>query len=112
MSVSYIRWGLVGASDIAETRMIPAMRRLGHDVIAVGSGNADWAATYADRNGIPASGPVEVRWTTKPGTATAGADYQDASGTVTFPAGSAEGTRLRAPGVVPLFWLPLPGASR
>ena len=38
-----------------------------------------------------ASGPVEVRWATKPGTATAGADFQDASGTVTFPAGSAEG---------------------
>ena len=59
MSASSIRWGLVGASDIAETRMIPAMRRLGHDVIAVASGSADWAATYADRNGIPASGSVE-----------------------------------------------------
>ena len=59
MSASSIRWGLVGASDIAATRMIPAMRRLGHDVIAVASGNADWAATYADRNGIPASGSVE-----------------------------------------------------
>ena len=54
-----IRWGLVGASDIAETRLIPAMRRLGHDVVAVGSGTADWAATYANRNGIPASGSVE-----------------------------------------------------
>lgn len=39
--------------------MIPAMRRLGHDVVAVGSGAADWAATYADRNGIPVSGSVE-----------------------------------------------------
>jgi len=54
-----IRWALVGASDIAETRMIPAMRRLGHDVIAVASGSAERAATYADRNGIPASGSVE-----------------------------------------------------
>jgi 1,5-anhydro-D-fructose reductase (1,5-anhydro-D-mannitol-forming) len=54
-----IRWGLVGASDISETRMIPAMRRLGHDVVAVASGTADWAATYASRNGIPASGSVE-----------------------------------------------------
>ena len=53
-----IRWGLLGASDIAETRLIPAMRRLGHDVVAVGSGTADWAATYADRNGIPVSGSV------------------------------------------------------
>jgi 1,5-anhydro-D-fructose reductase (1,5-anhydro-D-mannitol-forming) len=54
-----IRWGLVGASDVAETRMIPAMRRLGHDVIAVASGTADWAAAFATRNGIPASGSVE-----------------------------------------------------
>ncbi len=54
-----IRWGLIGASDIAETRMIPAMRRLGHDVVAVGSSTADWAATYANRNGIPVSGSVE-----------------------------------------------------
>ena len=54
-----IRWGLIGASDIAETRLIPAMRRLGHDVVAVGSGTADWAAAYANRNAIPASGSVE-----------------------------------------------------
>jgi 1,5-anhydro-D-fructose reductase (1,5-anhydro-D-mannitol-forming) len=53
-----IRWGLIGASDIAETRMIPAMRRLGHEVVAVASGSAGWAATYADRNGVPASGSV------------------------------------------------------
>ncbi len=59
MSPSSIRWGLVGASDIAETRMIPAMRRLGHDVIAVASASAEWAAAYADRNGITASGSVE-----------------------------------------------------
>ena len=54
-----IRWGIVGASDIAETRMIPAMRRLGHEVVAVGSGSAEWAAAYAHRNGIPVSGSVE-----------------------------------------------------
>ena len=59
MSPSSIRWGLVGASDIAETRMIPAMRRLGHDVIAVASASAEWAAAYADRNGITASASVE-----------------------------------------------------
>jgi 1,5-anhydro-D-fructose reductase (1,5-anhydro-D-mannitol-forming) len=53
-----IRWGLIGASDIAETRMIPAMRRLGHDVVAVASGNAEWAATYANRNDIGISGSV------------------------------------------------------
>ena len=54
-----IRWGLVGASDIAETRLIPAMRRLGHDVVAVASGSPDRAASFADRNGIPASGSVD-----------------------------------------------------
>jgi len=53
-----IRWGLLGASDVAETRMIPAMRRLGHDIVAVASGAPGWAATYANRNGIPASGSV------------------------------------------------------
>lgn len=53
-----LRWGLIGASDIAETRMIPAMRRLGHVVVAVASGNLDWAATYANRNDIKVYGPV------------------------------------------------------
>ena len=53
-----IRWGLLGASDVAETRMIPAMRRLGHEVVAVASASADRAAAYASRNGIPASGSV------------------------------------------------------
>jgi 1,5-anhydro-D-fructose reductase (1,5-anhydro-D-mannitol-forming) len=53
-----IRWGLLGASDIAETRMIPAMRRLGHAVVAVASGSPERAAGYAARNGIPASGSV------------------------------------------------------
>lgn len=58
MSAPGIRWGLIGASDVAATRMIPAMRRLGHEVVGVASGSADWAAAYADRNGIPASGSV------------------------------------------------------
>jgi 1,5-anhydro-D-fructose reductase (1,5-anhydro-D-mannitol-forming) len=54
-----LRWGLIGASDVAATRMIPAMRRLGHEVAAVGDPTPDWAATYAERNGIPFSGTVE-----------------------------------------------------
>ena len=57
--MSDLRWGLIGASDIAATRMIPAMRPLGHDVVAVGGSNPEWTATYAERNGIPASGTVE-----------------------------------------------------
>ncbi len=54
-----LRWGLIGASDVAATRMIPAMRRLGHEVVGVGDPTPDWAATYAERNGIPFSGTVE-----------------------------------------------------
>ncbi|MEI7742894.1 MAG: Gfo/Idh/MocA family oxidoreductase [Chloroflexota bacterium] len=54
-----LRWGLIGASDVAATRMIPAMRRLGHVVSAVGDPTPDWATTYAQRNDIPASGSVE-----------------------------------------------------
>ena len=54
-----LRWGLLGASDIAATRMIPAMRRLGHRIVAVGSQTPAWAETYAERNDIPAFGSVE-----------------------------------------------------
>jgi 1,5-anhydro-D-fructose reductase (1,5-anhydro-D-mannitol-forming) len=55
-----LRWGLIGASDVAATRMIPAMRRLGHEVAAVGDPTPDWAATYAERNGIPFAGSVDA----------------------------------------------------
>lgn len=48
-----LRWGLIGASDIAATRMIPAMRRLGHDVRAVLSSAPERAAAYASANAIP-----------------------------------------------------------
>jgi 1,5-anhydro-D-fructose reductase (1,5-anhydro-D-mannitol-forming) len=48
-----LRWGLIGASDIAATRMIPAMRRLGHDVRAVLSSAPERAAAYATANAIP-----------------------------------------------------------
>ncbi len=53
-----LRWGLIGASDVAATRMIPAMRRTGHVVAAVGDPTPEWAATYAQTHGIPASGSV------------------------------------------------------
>lgn len=51
--MSTLRWGLAGASDIAATRMIPAMRRLGHKVVAVCSSSAERAGAYAARHGIP-----------------------------------------------------------
>lgn len=43
-------WGLIGASDIAATRMIPAMRVSGDTVVGVMSGDPDRATTYAERN--------------------------------------------------------------
>jgi 1,5-anhydro-D-fructose reductase (1,5-anhydro-D-mannitol-forming) len=48
-----LRWGLVGASDIAATRMIPAIRRVGDTISSVVSGDRNHAKTYALRNGIP-----------------------------------------------------------
>lgn len=51
--MSRLRWGLVGASDIAATRMIPAMRRLGHAVTAVHSSSAERASSYAAKHAIP-----------------------------------------------------------
>lgn len=55
MASSVLRWALLGASDIAATRMIPAFRAAGHDVVIVQSGSPEWAADYAGAHGIPAS---------------------------------------------------------
>ncbi len=49
-----IRWGLIGASDIAATRMVPAFNSLeGTSVDAVVSSNPERAREYAARNAIP-----------------------------------------------------------
>jgi 1,5-anhydro-D-fructose reductase (1,5-anhydro-D-mannitol-forming) len=48
-----LRWGLIGASDIAATRIIPAMRRLGHQVTGVWSTTGEHAAEYARQHQIP-----------------------------------------------------------
>ena len=49
-----IRWGLIGASDIAETRMIPAFNGVqDSSVQAVVSSNWERATEYAQRNAIP-----------------------------------------------------------
>ena len=49
-----LRWGLIGASDIAETRMIPAINaQPDSGVHSVVSGNADHAKSYAKKNSIP-----------------------------------------------------------
>jgi 1,5-anhydro-D-fructose reductase (1,5-anhydro-D-mannitol-forming) len=47
-----LRWGLIGASDIAATRMIPAMRRVGHEVVAVMSASDARADAYTGANAI------------------------------------------------------------
>lgn len=47
-----LRWGVVGASDIAETRMIPALNRCGQTVQGVYSSSRTHAEEYAGRNGI------------------------------------------------------------
>lgn len=48
-----MRWGLIGASHIAATRMIEAFRAAGGEVTAVLSSDADRAAAYAAKHGIP-----------------------------------------------------------
>jgi len=50
--VRTVNWGLVGASDIAATRMVPAMRRLGHRVVGVMSGSREYAEHFASANNI------------------------------------------------------------
>jgi 1,5-anhydro-D-fructose reductase (1,5-anhydro-D-mannitol-forming) len=47
-----LRWALIGASDIAATRMIPAMRTLGHATVVVMSSDPARASAYAGQNGI------------------------------------------------------------
>jgi 1,5-anhydro-D-fructose reductase (1,5-anhydro-D-mannitol-forming) len=55
MPMNAIRWGLVGASDVAATRIIPAMRRLGHEIAGVSSITDEHAAEYAQLHHIPYS---------------------------------------------------------
>jgi 1,5-anhydro-D-fructose reductase (1,5-anhydro-D-mannitol-forming) len=47
-----IRWGLIGASNIARTAVIGAIRSNGGEVVAVMSADAGRAAAYAAENGI------------------------------------------------------------
>ena len=47
-----LRWGLVGASDIAATRVVPAIRDAGHTAVAVLSSSSERAQDYANRNGL------------------------------------------------------------
>ena len=47
-----MKWALIGASDIASTRVVPALRLAGHEVYGVMSSNADRASQYATSNSI------------------------------------------------------------
>ena len=47
-----MRWGLLGGSDIAATRMIPAMRALGQPITAVASNSAGRAEAFAGAHAI------------------------------------------------------------
>jgi len=47
-----LRWALIGASDIAATRLIPAIRANGQSITSVRSGTLDHAQSYAQTHGI------------------------------------------------------------
>lgn len=48
-----LRWALVGASDIAATKVLPAIRAVGDRAVVVRSGNAEHAARWAAEHGVP-----------------------------------------------------------
>ncbi len=47
-----LRWALVGASDIAASRVLPAVRATGGEAVVVRSGDPGHAAAYAAMHGI------------------------------------------------------------
>jgi 1,5-anhydro-D-fructose reductase (1,5-anhydro-D-mannitol-forming) len=55
LSTAGLRWALVGASDIAATKVLPAIRAVGGEAVVVRSGSADLARTYAQEHAIGAS---------------------------------------------------------
>ncbi|NUT48303.1 MAG: Gfo/Idh/MocA family oxidoreductase [Saccharothrix sp.] len=48
-----LRWALVGASDIAATKVLPALRAAGDEAVVVRSGNAEHAARWAKEHDVP-----------------------------------------------------------
>ena len=50
-----LRWALVGASDIAATKVLPAIRAVGDSAVVVRSGDADHGRAWADQHGVPES---------------------------------------------------------
>ncbi|MFV0254135.1 MAG: Gfo/Idh/MocA family protein [Beutenbergiaceae bacterium] len=51
-----LRWALVGASDIAATRVLPALRARGDDAVGVVSGSAQRARDFAQTHGLSSGG--------------------------------------------------------
>ena len=47
-----MKWALIGASDIAATQVLPALRQLGHEPVVVVGSDGERAARYATRNGV------------------------------------------------------------
>ena len=50
-----MRWGLIGASDIAETRMVEAIRLSGDDVLGVMSSSLERAKDFSSRSNLERS---------------------------------------------------------
>lgn len=50
--VASVRWGLIGTAIIAARAFLPALRAAGGTAVAVGSRDADGAATWASTNGV------------------------------------------------------------
>ena len=48
-----LRWALIGASDIAATKVLPAIRAVGDAAVVVRSGSADHGRAWADGQGVP-----------------------------------------------------------
>jgi 1,5-anhydro-D-fructose reductase (1,5-anhydro-D-mannitol-forming) len=47
-----LRFALIGASDIAATRIVPALRRCGHEAVAVHSSSSERGRAYAQANDV------------------------------------------------------------
>ena len=50
-----LRWALIGASDIAATRILPAIRAVGGEAVVVRSGHAEHGSSWARANGVAES---------------------------------------------------------
>ena len=63
-------------------------------IAGAGAAEADGAVIFTVSLSSAGAEPVTVRYATENGTATAGSDYEAASGTLTFPAGSSAGRTI------------------